>query len=75
MRGNSNANFRRKIVGERVMLMLPFNVVLVARVRGTVDPSEVAADIMSSATACRWDTCFVTCLGVSRNRKRHSRGL
>ena len=35
-------DFRRKIVGERIMLMLPFNVVLVGRVRGTVNPSEVA---------------------------------
>ncbi|MEM9150105.1 MAG: condensation domain-containing protein [Cyanobacteria bacterium P01_F01_bin.3] len=42
MDSNAHANFRRKIVGERVMLMLPFNVVFVGRVRGTVDPSEVA---------------------------------
>ncbi|MEO1351033.1 MAG: hypothetical protein AAFW84_19870 [Cyanobacteria bacterium J06635_15] len=41
MDSNDHANFRRKIVGERVMLMLPFNVVFVGRVRGTVDPSEV----------------------------------
>lgn len=42
MAGNDNANFQRKIIGERVMLMLPFNVVFVGRVQGTVDPSEVA---------------------------------
>lgn len=42
MDSNDPANFRRKIVGERMMLMLPFNVVFVGRVRGTVDPSEVA---------------------------------
>ncbi|MBE7385637.1 MAG: hypothetical protein F6J95_030090 [Leptolyngbya sp. SIO1E4] len=42
MTGNDDINFRRKIIGERVMLMLPFNVVFVGRVRGTVDPSAVA---------------------------------
>ncbi|MEM9150102.1 MAG: hypothetical protein AAGB19_06565 [Cyanobacteria bacterium P01_F01_bin.3] len=42
MDSNDHATFQRKIVGERIMLMLPFNVVLVGRVRGTVDPSEVA---------------------------------
>ena len=42
MDSNDHANFRRKIIGERVMLMLPFNVVFVGRVRGTVDPSAVA---------------------------------
>ena len=41
MTENGNANFQRKIIGERVMLMLPFNVVFVGRVRGTVDPSAV----------------------------------
>ena len=37
MTGNDNANFQRKIIGERAMLMLPFNVVLIGRVPGTVD--------------------------------------
>ena len=37
--------FRRKICGERIMLMLPFNVVLVGRVRGVVDPSQVTATL------------------------------
>ena len=41
MTGNDNVNLARKIVGERVMLMLPFNVVLVGRVKGTVDPKEI----------------------------------
>jgi len=42
--------FRRKICGERTMLMLPFNVVLVGRVQGVVDPSKVTAtlDILRS---------------------------
>ena len=35
--------FRRKITGERVLLMLPLNVVLAARVRGAVDPEAVAS--------------------------------
>jgi NRPS condensation-like uncharacterized protein len=43
MDNDDPANFQRKIIGERVMLMLPFNVVFVGRVRGTVDPSAVAA--------------------------------
>ncbi|MEO0759838.1 MAG: condensation domain-containing protein [Cyanobacteria bacterium J06648_16] len=42
MTGNGNANFQRKVIGERVMLMLPFNVVFVGRVQGTVDPLDVA---------------------------------
>jgi len=33
--------FRRKIIGERVLLMLPLNVVLAARIRGAVDPEGV----------------------------------
>lgn len=37
--------FKRKICGERIMLMLPFNVVLVGRVRGPVDPSQVTATL------------------------------
>jgi len=41
MTGSDNADFQRKIIGERIMLMLPFNVVFVGRVRGTVNPSEV----------------------------------
>ncbi len=43
MAGNDYLDFQRKIAGERIMLMLPFNVVLVGRVRGTVDPSDVKA--------------------------------
>lgn len=43
MAGNDYSNFQRKIAGERIMLMLPFNVVLVGRVRGTIEPSEVKA--------------------------------
>lgn len=42
MYSSNHVNFQRKIVGERVLLMLPFNVVFVGRVQGTVDPSEVA---------------------------------
>ena len=42
MDSDDHATFQRKIVGERVMLMLPFNVVFVGRVRGTVNPSTVA---------------------------------
>jgi NRPS condensation-like uncharacterized protein len=34
--------FRRKIAGERVLLMLPLHVVLAARIRGAVDPQGVA---------------------------------
>jgi len=41
MAENDHADFRRKIIGERIMLMLPFNVVFVGQVRGAVDPSEV----------------------------------
>jgi len=41
MAGNDHPDFQRKIVGERIMLMLPFNVVFVGRVRGALDPSEV----------------------------------
>ena len=41
MTRNDNVNFTRKIIGERIMLMLPFNVVLVGRVKGNVDPQEV----------------------------------
>lgn len=33
--------FRRKIIGERILLMLPLNVVLAAQIRGTVDPESV----------------------------------
>ncbi len=33
--------FRQKIIGERVLLMLPLNVVLAARIRGAVDPEGV----------------------------------
>ena len=37
------ATFRRKIIGERVLLMLPLNVVLAGRVRGAVNPPGVTA--------------------------------
>lgn len=33
--------FRRKITGERALLMLPLNVVLAARIRGAIDPEGV----------------------------------
>lgn len=42
---NQDTCFRRKICGERIMLMLPFNVVLVGRVRGVVDPSRVTSTL------------------------------
>ena len=45
MAGDDHADFRRKIVGERIMLMLPFNVVLVGRVRGAVVPSQVTTEL------------------------------
>ena len=41
MARDDNVDFQRKIIGERIMLMLPFNVVFVGRVRGDVNPSEV----------------------------------
>lgn len=37
------ATFRRNIIGERILLMLPLNVVLAGRVRGAVEPFEVAS--------------------------------
>lgn len=43
MAGNGISDFQRKIIGERIMLMLPFNVVLVGRVRGAIDPAAVRA--------------------------------
>ena len=42
---NQVTYFKRKICGERLMLMLPFNVVLVGRVRGMLDPSQVIAQL------------------------------
>lgn len=42
MDSDDHATFQRKIVGERMMLMLPFNVVFVGRVRGTINPLAVA---------------------------------
>lgn len=33
--------FRQKIIGERILLMLPLNVVMAARMRGPIDPGEV----------------------------------
>ncbi|WP_152532247.1 hypothetical protein [Leptolyngbya sp. Heron Island J] len=45
MDSNDHANFRRKIVGERVTLILPFNVVFVGQVKGPVDPSAVATTL------------------------------
>ena len=41
MSDNELATFRRKIIGERLLLMLPLNVVLAGRVRGAVNPPEV----------------------------------
>ena len=41
MRDEDYPDFHRKIIGERVLLMLPLNVVLAARVRGAVIPSDV----------------------------------
>ena len=38
-----DTSFRRKIGGERALLMLPLNVVMVGRIRGAVDPSSIAA--------------------------------
>ena len=43
MTEDNHTDFRRKIVGERIMLMLPFNVVFMGRVQGSVKPSEVTA--------------------------------
>ena len=37
-----NTEFRRRVGAERTMLMLPFNVVMVARLRGTVDENRLA---------------------------------
>jgi NRPS condensation-like uncharacterized protein len=45
MLDEQNTHFRREISCERLMLMLPFNVVLVARVRGVVDALEVTATL------------------------------
>ena len=44
MVNDQSTYFRRIIRGERVMLMLPFNVVLVGRVRGTVDATPGQPD-------------------------------
>lgn len=41
MTDNEHSNFRRKIIGERILLMLPLNVVLTGRVRGSINVSEV----------------------------------
>ena len=41
MTGNHEQSFQRKIGCERAMLMLPFNVVLAARIRGEVQPASV----------------------------------
>ena len=43
VRTGQRAKFRRKIGAERTLLMVPLNVVMVARVRGQVDRSEVSA--------------------------------
>lgn len=42
MESRQDTSFRRKIGSERIMLMLPLNVVMVARIRGTVDCSRIA---------------------------------
>ena len=36
MESRQDTSFRRKIGSERIMLMLPLNVVMVGRIRGTV---------------------------------------
>jgi NRPS condensation-like uncharacterized protein len=38
-----DTNFKRKIGSERILLMLPLNVVMIGRIRGTVDRSRIAA--------------------------------
>ena len=43
MESGQNKSFRRKIGGERVLLMLPLNVVMVGRIRGAVEHSSIAA--------------------------------
>lgn len=43
MNNRDRTNFRRKIGSERILLMLPLNIVMVGRIRGTVDRSRIAA--------------------------------
>jgi hypothetical protein len=43
MNSGSSTKFRRKIGSERILLMLPLNIVMIGRVRGTVDCSRIAA--------------------------------
>jgi NRPS condensation-like uncharacterized protein len=43
MKNVQNQVFRRTIIGERIMLKLPFNVVLTARIKGEIGPSEIPA--------------------------------
>jgi len=40
-----DTNFKRKIGSERIMLMLPFNIVMVGRVRGAMDHSRIATTL------------------------------
>ncbi len=42
MNSRVSINFRRKIGSERILLMLPLNVVMIGRVRGTVDRLRIA---------------------------------
>lgn len=42
MNSRISTNFRRKIGSERILLMLPLNVVMIGRVQGTVDRSRIA---------------------------------
>ena len=43
MADNEHTDFRRKIIGERTLLMLPLNVVMAARIRGAINPSDITA--------------------------------
>ncbi len=43
MESGQNKSFRRKSGGERVLLMLPLNVVMVGHIRGAVEHSSIAA--------------------------------
>lgn len=36
-----NLKFRRRVGAERILLMLPFNVVMVAKIRGNIDGNRL----------------------------------
>ena len=42
MNNGGSTKFRRKIGSERILLMLPLNIVMVGRIRGTLDRSRIA---------------------------------